>query len=206
MQAADFSILKALKTRSAWLFMSIWLLFSSNLLLVSIHLVPHAMDIGFSAEEAAIALSLLGIMSIIGRVLMGKVSDTISRKTTAIICSLAQVGAMAWLIWAHDLWSLYLATSIYGFAYSGFIPPVYALIGDTFGLRNIGVIMGVLDIGWAAGGAIGPAIGGLIFDVNNTYSIAFLMGSIALLVATVLTALIRRETTVDEHISRLGPF
>jgi len=200
-QPIDFSLLQVLKTRSSWLFILIWSFFSSNLLLVSTHLVPHATDIGFSAGEAAIVLSLMGGMSIVGRVLMGRVSDSIGRKTTAIICSLLQAGAMIWLIWSQDLWMLYLFAVVYGFAYSGFISPVYALVGDTFGLRNIGVIMGVLDIGWAVGGAIGPAIGGLIFDVRNSYSMAFLMGAAAMFILTLLVALIRREIDDTKQIS-----
>ncbi len=200
-QPIDFSLLQVLKTRNSWLIISIWLFFSSNLMLVSTHLVPHAIDMGFSTGEAATIFSLMGGMSIAGRVLMGRVSDSFGRKTTAIICSLLQVGAMVWLIWSQDLWMLYLFASVYGFAYSGFISPIYALVGDIFGLRNIGVIMGVLDIGWAIGGAIGPIIGGLIFDVRDSYSVAFLMGAAAMLIVTLLVVLIRSEISDTKEIS-----
>ncbi len=89
---------------------------------------------------------------------------------------------------------LYLFALVFGFAYGGLTPPVIALVGDTFGMRNIGMILGVLEIGWGVGGAIGPAIGGLIFDATNSYSIAFVMGVVAMLIVTLLVALIRRET------------
>ena len=192
-QPIDFSLLQVLKTRNFWLFVSIWLFYGSSLLIVLTHIVPHATDIGFSAGKAATILSLIGEISIAGRVIMGRVSDSIGRKTTAIICSLLLAGAMIWLIWAEDLWVLYLFALVYGFAQGGFVPPISALVGDIYGLRNIGKILGVQEIGWGVGAAIGPAIAGLIFDIKGSYSLAFLFGSIAMLIVTLSVALIRRE-------------
>lgn len=194
-QSTDLSLPQVSRTRSFWVLGFIWLLYASCLHLVLTHIVPHATDMDISAMEAAAVLSLIGGTSIAGRVLMGRASDSIGRKTTAVICSLLQVGAMVWLIWAQDLWMLYLFALVYGFAYGGLTPPVTALIGDTFGLRNIGVILGVLEIGWGVGAAIGPAIGGLIFDVSNSYSTAFLIGAAAMLIVTLLIPLVRQETS-----------
>lgn len=36
-----------------------------------------------------------------------------------------------------------------------------ALVGDTFGMRDIGMIMGALQVNWGIGMIIGPAVGGL---------------------------------------------
>jgi len=173
--------------------MFIWLFLASNIFLVFTHLVPHATDIGFSAGEAATVLSLLGGATAAGRVLIGTLSDRIGRKLTAIICTLLLAGAMVWLIWSQDLWMLYLFALVYGLAYGGIGPSMAALVGDTFGLRQIGAILGVLDVGFGVGAAIGPAIGGLIFDVSNSYFMAFLLGAMVMLVAALLIALIRRE-------------
>ena len=54
--------------------------------------------------------------------------------------------------------------------------------------------MDVLEVGFGVGAAIGPAMGGLIFDVSHSYFVAFLIGTVAMLAVTFLTALIRRET------------
>ena len=196
-QPVGLSLRQAFRTSNFRLYGFIWLLYASNLYLVLTHIVPHAMDMGMSAGKAAIVLSLLGGASIVGRVLMGIVSDRIGRKVTGIICSLVQAGAMAWLIWSQDSWMLYLFALIYGFGYGGMTPSVGALIGETLGLRSIGIILGVLDIGWGLGAAIGPAIGGFIFDVNNSYSIAFLIGTVAMSIVTLLIALVRRETSTN---------
>ena len=191
----SFSLIQAFRTRSFWFLGIIWLSFSLCLHLVQIHIVPHATDVGISATEAAVVLGLTGSISIPGRLIMGGVSDRTGRKVSAITCALLQVGAMIWLAWAQDLWMLYLFAVVYGFAYGGFDSPVTALIGDTFGPRSLGVIMGALGVGWGIGAAIGPAVGGLIFDVSKSYFMAFLIGALIMLVATLFVALTKRETS-----------
>jgi len=194
-QPADLSLLQTLRTKTFWLIAFVWLFLASNMFLVFTHLVPHVTDIGFSAGEAAAILSLVGGLSVVGRVLMGTVSDRIGRKPTAIICALLQAGAMVWLTWSQDLWMLYLFALFYGLAYGGIGPSIAALIGDTFGLRNMGAILGALDIGFGVGGALGPAIGGLIFDATNSYFMAFLLGAVVMFISALLIAVTRRETS-----------
>jgi MFS family permease len=60
---------------------------------------------------------------------------------------------------------------------------VTVIIGDIFGTRSIGTIMGVLSGGWAIGAAAGPAIGGFVFDASGSYFLAFGAGAAASLMA-----------------------
>ena len=192
-EQASMSLLQAYKTSSFWLFGAIWLLWASCQFLVLTHIVPHAIDMEFSAVQAALILSLLSGSSIVGKVLIGRASDRIGRKVTALTCSLLMAGAMVWLNWSQDLWMLYLFASVYGFSFGGITPVLTAQIGDTFGPRNMGMILGVMEIGWAIGAAIGPYVGGLVFDVSNSYSMAFLGGAVAMLTVALLISLIGRK-------------
>jgi MFS family permease len=194
-QLAGLSLPQVFKSGNFWLLMFIWLLIGSTMNLVSTHIVPHATDTGISAQGAAVILSLSGGAHIAGSLLMGAVSDRIGRKTVAIICSLLLAGATLWLIWAQELWMLYLFALVFGFSVGGMLTSITALVSDTFGLRRIGTIFGLLDIGGGIGAAIGPVIGGFIFDVNGSYSVAFLIGAVTLVVMTLLIAQIRRETS-----------
>ena len=193
-QPSGLSVLETFKTRGFWLVIFIWLLFSFCMFLVITHIIPHATDIGISAVEAAAVLSLMGGTRAAGMVLLGSVADRVGRKKIAIICTLFQAGVMAWLIWAQGLWMLCLFAIVYGLASGGLLSSITALLGDTFGLNRIDSILGVLGVAWAIGAATGPVIGGLVFDISNSYSLAFLLGAVAMAIIAPLTALIRRET------------
>ena len=193
-RSTELSLVQASRTSNFWLLGAIWLLYSFCYLMLLTHIVPHATDIGIPVMEAAVILSLMGGSNIAGRLLMGRVSDSIGRKATAIICALLVVGAMMWLIWSQDLWMLYLFGIVFGFSFGGLDPSVTGLIGDSFGLRSIGVIMGTLNVAWGIGAAIGPAVGGFVFDASKSYSMAFLAGALAMLIAALLVTLIKKET------------
>ena len=192
-QLAGLSLREALRTRSFWLFALIWFLFAACLFLIYTHLVPHITDRGFSAEQAATVLSLLGAASIPGRLLMGIVSDILGRKLAVAGCTLIVAGAILWLVQAEDLWHLYLFALVFGFFYSGFGTSGAALVSDTFGLGKIGTIFGLLEASFGIGAATGPFIGGIIFDVSQSYSLAFLIGAGAMLLITLLVPIARRE-------------
>ena len=188
------SLNQAFRTRSFWLCGLCWLSLSFCLLLVATHIVPHATDLGFSDAQAAIIISIIGGSAIAGRVLMGILADKIGRRVVSVICFLIQAGAMLWLLWGQDLWMLYVFALVYGFANGGLHSAVAALVSDIFGLRKIGTILGVLETGFATGAALGPYIGGLIFDNYNSYSVAFLVGAATMVVGAIIIALTRRET------------
>ncbi|MBI4187343.1 MAG: MFS transporter [Chloroflexi bacterium] len=190
----DSSPFKIFRAKSFWLIISAWLLHASSILLVYTHLVPHATDLGISSGEAAGLLSFMGGVSIAGRVLTGVLSDKIGGKLASIICALLGVAAFLWLIASQELWMLYLFALVYGFSYGGLNTGVGVLVSGTFHLTNIGVLFGVLDFGFGIGAAIGPYIGGLIFDVTNSYFLAFLISALAMLAASAFIAFVRRES------------
>ena len=110
-----------------------------------------------------------------------------------MVCVLLHVIAMVWLLWSQDLWMFYLWALVFGLAWGGTGPTMAALIGDTFGLGRIGAILGLLEVGFGAGAGLGPIIGGVIFDLKQSYFLAFLLGVVVMLVTTVLISFIRRE-------------
>ena len=192
----DLPLARVLRTSNFWFFLLTAFSFGSCLFLISTHLVPHATDIGISTDKAATLLSLMGGSAIAGRLLMGIVADRIGKKLTAVICISLDIVALLWLLWAKELWSLYLFALVYGFGQGGFSPAMSALLGDTFGLRRIGSIIGFVDVGFSIGSAVGPLIGGLVFDISNSYSAAFLYGASVLLMAGLLISLVKQKTGI----------
>jgi MFS family permease len=187
------SLPQSLRTKSFWSFILIWVTFGFTIFFISTHMVPHVTDLGFSPLEAASILSLIGVAVLVGRIIFGIISDRFGRKGSLILCAVIRAAMLLCLIWVDQLWVFYLFALVYGLTTGGFSPIMAALISETFGLRRIGAIIGALDIGFGIGAAIGPAIGGFIFDVTESYFIAFIIGAILMLIAIPLILQIRQE-------------
>jgi len=196
-KSSEFSLHDAFKTRSFWLFGSIWLLNAFGYFLVLIHFIPHATDIGIHPMEAATVLSILGASFVAGRIILGKVSDSIGRKKTAVGSALLIGLSVIILLSTNDLLLLYVFGFIFGFCIGGLDTAMAVLIGETFGMRSIGVITGALQVNWGLGVVIGPLIGGIIFDINGSYSVGFLSVIVVMFVIALLVILTRRETKTE---------
>jgi len=122
---------------------------------------------------------------------MGAVSDRLGGKRTLVICLVLQALAMFWLLGATDIWMLYLFAAVFGFAYGGCVPQLPVIAGEIFELKSIGAIVGVQMLGVAIGGAIGPLLGGYVFDVTGSYYFAFTVSGMCTIIALILLAFIR---------------
>jgi MFS family permease len=182
---------EAWRVREFWYLILTWLLLSFSVHLILTHTVPHAMDLGISALNAALIISLVGAGSILGRVIEGRLSDSVGRKPLAIISAGLMVVTLIALIFIHDLWMFMVFGVVFGYAWGGLGSQVTLLIGDVFGVRSLGLIMGTITAGWALGAAIGPAVGGWVFDTTRTYSAAFAVAAGGMVFCTVLAVIIR---------------
>ena len=190
-ERAGFSLKDAVHTRAFWLLLATIIFWSICVQMVMIHIYPHTTDLGIPEVVAANFLVLIGIFSIIGRLVMGAVSDRLGGKLTLAICLVLQALVMFWLLRATDIWMLYLFAAVFGFAYGGCVPQLPVIAGEIFELKSIGAIVGVQMLGVAIGGAIGPHLGGRTFDVTDTYYLAFTVSGICTILALILLAFIR---------------
>lgn len=194
-------LFKIFSSRSFWSIFFIWTFFGGGIFFLFTHLVPHIMDKGFTSGEAASVVSVMGAAAIVGRIIMGLASDRLGRKKIAASGAFLQFMVMLWMLWSQELWMFYVFAIIYGFAYSGFASSMAALISDVFGLSRIGTVFGALEVSFGIGSALGPIIGGLVFDINGSYDMAFLIMVLSMFLATILVGLIEKanSTTKDDY-------
>jgi len=186
-----FSLKEAVYTRKFWMASAMLCCFGYCLFSITVHLVPHATDLGISAASAASILAAMGGLSIAGNVVLGRAGDRIGNKQVFIIGFILMSAALFWLVPAREMWMLYLFAVAMGFAHGGMGASESPLVARLFGLKSHGLIFGVIGMGFTIGAAIGPFLSGSIFDATGSYQTAFLVcagiGIVGLVLAVLLT-------------------
>jgi MFS family permease len=190
--SAGLSLREAFSTGVFWLLCFINLLVGFGLQMILVHIVPYIQEgPRLSPTVAAAVLSIIGGTSIAGRLIMGAVSDRIGRKRALAISVFLEGIAILGFVNSSVSWILYLFAIIYGFGYGGHVPQLAALVGEIFGLRYVGISLGMTTLSWGIGGALGSFLAGYIFDISGSYDYAFVLGAAAMFLATVLTPLLK---------------
>ena len=139
-----------------------------------IHIVPHGIDLGLSAANAAKVLSTLGALSIAGRFLMGVAGDRMGNIKAMFICFIFLLTGLTWLQFSHNMWMLIIFAVIHGFAHGGVFSVISPILAELFGTFSHGLIFGIIAFISSIGGFIGPVMAGYIFDSKGSYGIAFM--------------------------------
>jgi cyanate permease len=139
------------------------------------HMIPYfQQDIGLSAAWAAVVMSMVFIISGIGRIGGGYLLDRMDyRLVLAVVAAMMGLGLLyLQVVPVKTVWATLPFAVMFGVSF-GCLVPMRGTVGSImFGTRTIGGILGLLQGGPIAAGVIGPFVMGLIFDLNGNYSTA----------------------------------
>jgi MFS family permease len=93
----------------------------------------------------------------------------------------------------HSTWALFVFAVIFGFGYGAEVPQIPLFVGKFGGTKNMASLMGLTLFIGNIGGALGPWIGGKIYDVTQGYQWAFAIGAAAGIAALILALKLKRE-------------
>jgi MFS family permease len=88
------------------------------------------------------------------------------------------IGCLALTRGPHDL-PLLLVYTVSGIGFGMRIAQLSAIPADAFSGLHLGAILGVVQAGGGLGGAIGPFLGGWLFDRTGSYGSAFMAAALA---------------------------
>jgi len=183
---------EAFSTKVFWLLCLTNLMIGFGLQMVLVHIVPYVQEgPKLSPTVAAAVLSIIGGASIAGRLVLGPVSDRIGRRRALAISAFLEGIAILGFTSSSVSWILYIFAVVYGFGYGGHVPQLAALVGEIFGLRYVGISLGMTTLSWGIGGALGVFLAGYTFDISGNYNYAFILGATAMFLATALTPLLK---------------
>jgi len=161
--------------------------------LVGTHLIPHAVEHGFSEMAAARALGVMGATSIIGTIASGWICDRFGRKGPLAWYYVFRGLSLLFLLVVRDVPSLYLFAAVLGLNWFSTVPPITTLTANIFGRNSVGELSGWIFLAHQTGAALAASIGGFIHDATGSYSWAFISAALLAFVAAGLTLGIREE-------------
>ena len=151
------------------------------------HMVTHAIDRGVPTMAAATVLSAAGLASLSGKIGCGIFADRVGAKRTLVAGLALQAVAISLYLFTSGLASFYALALMFGFAYGGVMPLYAILVREYFGERIMGSAFGAVSLAATLGMALGPWIGGWLYDALGSYAWMFI-GSSAIGVGAVAIA------------------
>jgi len=140
---------------------------------VAAHQVAYLKDIGFTPMIAAMALSLVAGMSIVGRLGFGALALRFEVRHLAAASFAVQLIALAILLTTKNLTLIYIYTVLFGISYGALVVALPTFVGGYYGRTHYAQILGlILPLGMVAE-AVGPVLAGAIYDATATYTLAF---------------------------------
>jgi MFS family permease len=161
--------------------------------LVGTHLIPHAVEHGFSEMAAAQALGVMGAMSVLGTIASGWICDRFGRKGPLAWYYFVRGLSLLFLLVVWDVSSLHLFAAILGLNWFSTVPPTTTLTANIFGRESVGELSGWIFLSHQVGAALAASLGGWIHDLTGSYSWAFISAALLAFVAAGLTLAIREE-------------
>ncbi|HTP72050.1 MAG TPA: MFS transporter [Burkholderiaceae bacterium] len=161
------------------------------------HTVSYAVTCGIPLMAAVSIYSLEGLAGMGGRLVFGLLGDRFGAARVLVLALLAQAIVALGYISARQLGSFYTVAALFGFTYAGVMPLFAVIARENFPLRMMGTVIGGTTMASSLGMALGPVVGGLIYDTFTSYAWlfvgAFSLGIGAFLSALAFTRLPRRR-------------
>jgi len=149
------------------------------------HLVPMLCDRGIKAGDAALTVSILGVSSLAGRLLLGWLLDYLEGSHIAMFSMLAAGTGILFLAHAQSFHSAAPAALIAGLGAGCELDLIPYMLRRYFGLRSFSTLYGLVYSGFAVAGAIAPLLLGRIYDKTGSYTVILSIFSGVTIVAAV---------------------
>jgi MFS family permease len=191
----EWTLRRALGSARLWAAFTMTALGVIGFQIMATHQVAHAVDRGFEQATVVWVFSFGAGCMMAGNLLGGWLSDQLGRGrvfAAGSVVAVAGIGCLALVQGPTDLPLLLLYTAS-GFGFGMRIAQLSTIPADAFSGPHLGAILGVVQAGGGLGGAIGPFLGGWLFDVTGNYRLAFISASAAVAGSAVAAWFAARE-------------
>jgi MFS family permease len=184
---------EATRSGTFWLLIAVVVLLAASVHACIIHLPQLFADRGATAENAALASSVVGLALLVGRIGCGYLLDRFFGGRVALaICLGAALGIA--LLATGGAGRLALAGAfLVGLGMGAEVDIIAFLMSRYFGLGSLGATMGFAFAAFVIAGGLGPLLMGVAFDHTGSYRVPLAAFGVAAIAAAALA-------------TRLGPY
>ena len=143
--------------------------------IVTVFLPPLIESRGLGAGIGALALSLIGVGSMAGRLTSG--TQRISEEGMAAVGFVLQGASAAALFFASDPVTIGVLSLIFGIGYGTYIPEFALLVRKYYGLALYGTVFGTLLTSFGVGAFLGPVFEGTQVSSSAGYLPGFILSA-----------------------------
>jgi MFS family permease len=164
------------------------------------HLKLYLRDLNFTQTEAAHAMSLVLASSLVGRVLMGWLSDLINRKYVMILIYLIVASSIPLLMVPDFPGRIYIFAAIFGIGLGGDYMIIPLMAGNLFGVKALGRTMGIILVADGVAESLFPMLVGALYnDATKSYSVGFTVLICVALTGAIIVSFLPKTVEVNKN-------
>lgn len=167
-----------------------------------VFLIRYAEERGIARTTAATLVSVLGVGSMAGRLVLGAFGARLGILRLYQLCFLTMCASFGiWLVAGSSFVVLVVFALVLGVSYGGYVALSPAVAAHLFGVAGLGATVGLLYTGSGFGALVGPPAAGWLIDRTGNYWLTEALAMLVALGSFLLLALALRSPGSDESTS-----
>ncbi len=150
-------------------------------------------SLGYGVTQYVTILTCFNILNGIGRLLCGRLSDTLSKQKILMTVYMLAAAAYTIMAFSHSLYLISFLACFIGLAFGGLFTVSAPLVTEVFGLENFGKVFGLVFTAYGfVAGVLGPWLSGVILDATHSnFSAVFIMFALFYILAAIFVVQVK---------------
>lgn len=199
-----FETNEALRTRSFWMIVLANFCFAFTATGSLIHLAAYLEGIGYKTSAAVLVVSLIFAFAALGKVVMGLAADRLTARVALVLCFATQAAGLSIVFGAARIGIVVAFVPIYGMSIAAPLMLLPLLTAESLGIKRYGLLSGLAGLAQTFGAMVGPIVAGRIFDITNSYAMAFELCIAVMLVGAGISYSCRSYTSERAEMMSVG--
>lgn len=182
-----FTVKEAIHTSAFWKVIVAWNLVDFAMKGILLNKIPYALEMGFTTADAAGVLISYGVCALLGKLLIGWLSDRVTLKRIGMVLAAFQTLGIFMFIDARDAFALYVSYGVLsGLSAGGLIALMPIILADYFGSKFQGSLSGITISLLLFSSVGGPLSASVIKDITGSYQTGFTLYTLMTVLAVIL--------------------